>query len=72
MNYLEAIQLLQNARDKNCEEEEASEQRVKLSEFGLQKKYFDLIKEIVMEEHLPDMTIPRYEEDKLIEYKRNK
>lgn len=69
---LEAIRLLQHARDRNYAEEEVSDQRVKLSEYGLQKKYFDLIKEIVIEEHLPDMTIPRYEEDKLIEYKQNK
>ena len=30
---------------------------VKLSEYELQKIYFELLKEIVIEEHLPNMVI---------------
>lgn len=39
---------------------------VRLSEFELQKIYFELIKEVVLDAHLPEMTIPRHGEDGLI------
>lgn len=63
---LEAIHTLKKAMDEEFTDEEASEQMVKLSEYELQKIYFELIKDIVSEEHLPEMTIPRYVEDELI------
>lgn len=63
---LEAIRTLQKAIDQNFYDEEASKQMVKLSEYELQKIYFEVIKEIVSDEHLPEMTIPRYGEDELI------
>ena len=34
------------------------EQMVKLSEYELQKIYFEVIKELTKEEHLLDMVIP--------------
>ena len=43
--------------DDYCEEQDR-EQKVKLSEYELQKIYFEIIKDIVKEAHLPEMTIP--------------
>ena len=42
------------------------EQMVKLSEYELQKIYFEVIKELTKEEHLLDMVIPMYVEKDLI------
>ncbi|GFI40108.1 helix-turn-helix domain-containing protein [Thomasclavelia cocleata] len=58
---LEAIKLLNVAQDYDYDEEQSREQRVKLSEYELQKIYFEIIKELVKEEHLPDMTILMYD-----------
>ena len=55
---LEAIKALNTAMGDDYCEDQNLEQRVKLSEYELQKKYFEIIKELVKEEHLPDMTIP--------------
>lgn len=55
---LEAICWLNKARDDDYVEEGIREQNVKLSEYELQKIYFEVIKELVKEENLPDMTIP--------------
>ena len=51
---LEAIRLLNKARDDDYVEEGIREQNVKLSEYELQKIYFEVIKELVQEENLPD------------------
>lgn len=53
----ELLEAIKTLNDDYCEEQNL-EQRVKLSEYKLQKKYFEIIKELVKEEHLPDMTIP--------------
>ena len=53
----ELLEAIKTLNDDYCEEQNL-EQRVKLSEYELQKKYFEIIKELVKEEHLPDMTIP--------------
>lgn len=66
---LEAIYILNKAIEQNFDDEQVSKQRVKLSEYELQKIYFEVIKDIVSEEHLPEMTIPRYGEDELIREK---
>lgn len=66
---LDAIHTLNEAKEQNFVDEEANEQRVKLSEYELEKIYFEMIKDIVSEEHLPEMTIPRYGEDELIQKK---
>jgi transcriptional regulator with XRE-family HTH domain len=63
---LEAIHTLNKAIEQSFDDEEASDQMVKLSEYELQKIYFDVLKDIVSEEHLPDMIIPCYSEDELI------
>lgn len=55
---LEVICLLSEAQDDNYVEEGARERDVKFSEYELQKIYFEVIKELVKEENLPDMTIP--------------
>ena len=69
---LEAINKLNVAQEDDYSEEQSRDQRVKLSEYELQKIYFDIIKELVEEEHLPDMTIPMYDEKDLIEIKQKK
>lgn len=69
---LEAIRLLNKARDDDDAEEGIREQNVKLSEYELQKIYFEVIKELVKEENLPDMTIPMYGEKDLIALKQQK
>ena len=55
---LEAIRLLKKAQDDDYAEEDIREQNVKLSEYELQKIYFEVIKELVKEENLPDMAVP--------------
>lgn len=62
-DLLEAIRLLNKAIDQDFDDEKRSEQMVKLSEYELQKIYFEVIKDIVSEEHLTDMTIPYYGKD---------
>ena len=63
---LEAIRLLNKARDDDYIEKAIREQNVKLSEYELQKIYFEIIKELVKEENLPDMVMPMFEEKGLI------
>lgn len=46
--------MLNKARDDDYVEEGIREQNVKLSEYELQKIYFEVIKELVQEENLPD------------------
>ena len=60
---LEAISILNDAQDKDYAQKCYIEQMVKLSE--LQKIYFEVIKELTKEEHLPDMVIPMYVEKDL-------
>ena len=50
--------MLNAAMDDDYCEEQDREQKVKLSEYELQKIYFEIIKDIVKEAHLPEMTIP--------------
>lgn len=69
---LEAIRALNAAQDYDYGEEQNREQRVKLSEYGLQKIYFELIKDLVKDEQLPDMTIPMHDEKDLIELKQKR
>lgn len=69
---LEAIKALNAAQDYDYGEEQNREQRVKLSEYELQKIYFELIKDLIKEEQLPDMTIPMYDEKDLIELKQKR
>ena len=47
-----------DAQDKDYAQKCYIEQMVKLSEYELQKIYFEIIKDIVKEAHLPEMTIP--------------
>lgn len=63
---LEAISILNDAQDKDYAQKCYIEQTVKLSEYELQKIYFEVIKELTKEEHLPDMVIPMYVEKDLI------
>ena len=63
---LEAIRILNDAQDKDYAQKCYIEQTVKLSEYELQKIYFEVIKELTKEEHLPDMVIPMYVEKDLI------
>ena len=63
---LEAIHMLRDAIEKNMANEKANELMVKVSEYELQKIYFDLLKEIIREEHLLDMIIPYVGEENLI------
>lgn len=69
---LEAINALNAAMDDDYCEEQTREQSVKLSEYELQKIYFEIIKELVEEERLPDMTIPMSDEKDLIELKQKR
>ncbi|OUN92653.1 hypothetical protein B5F98_11360 [Pseudoflavonifractor sp. An44] len=64
---LKAISLLKSAIEQNYEDEVSSEREVKLSEYELQKVYFELLRDVILEEHLPEMTIPRYGEDDSIQ-----
>ena len=63
---LEAIRILNYAQDKDYAQKCHIEQMVKLSEYELQKTYFEVIKELTKEEHLLDMVIPMYVEKDLI------
>ena len=69
---MKAIKTLKAAQDSDYNEEQNREQRVKLSEYELQKIYFELIKELIKEEQLPDMTIPMYNEKDLIDLKQKR
>lgn len=62
---LEAISILNDAQDKDYAQKCYIEQMVKLSEYELQKIYFEVIKELTKEEHWPDMVIPMYVEKDL-------
>lgn len=62
---LEAISILNDAQDKDYAQKCYIEQMVKLSEYELQKIYFEVIKELTKEENLPDMVIPMYVEKDL-------
>ena len=59
---LEAVHMLRDAIEENMANEEVNELMVKVSEYELQKIYFELLKEIVIEEHLPNMVIPYVDE----------
>lgn len=61
---LEAISTLNKARDQDFVDEVAIEEMVKLSEYELQKIYFEVIKDVVSEEYLSEMTVLCCEEDK--------
>lgn len=63
---LKVISLLKAAISRNYAEKVSSEQEVKLSEYELQKIYFELLKDVILDEHLPEMTIPRHKENGLI------
>lgn len=63
---LEAIRILNDAQDKDYTQKCYIEQMVKLSEYELQKIYFEVIKELTKEEHLSDMVVPMYVEKDLI------
>lgn len=54
--------MLRDAIEENMANEEENKLMVKLSEYELQKIYFELLKEIVIEEHLPNMVIPYVDE----------
>ena len=58
--------VLNDAQDKDYAQKCHIEQMVKLSEYELQKIYFEVIKELTKEEHLLDMVIPMYVEKDLI------
>ena len=57
---------MNDAQDKDYAHKCHIEQMVKLSEYELQKIYFEVIKKLTREEHLPDMVIPMYVEKDLI------
>ena len=63
---LEAIRILNDAQDQDYAQKCHIEQMVKLSEYELQKIYFEVIKELTKEEHLLDMVIPMCVEKDLI------
>ena len=65
---LEAISLLNTAISQNYEEDMRNEKEVKLSEYELQKIYFELLRDVVLDEHLSEMLIPYSSEDDLISY----
>lgn len=67
---LKAITLLNVAISQNYVEKESSEQKVKLSEYELQKIYFQIISDVMIDENLPEMTTPRYGENELIGQKK--
>ena len=56
---MNAIRILNEAEDKDDGEAMTCEQDVELSEYKLQKVYFETIKEIVSDKNLPEMAIPR-------------
>ena len=66
----EAIHMLNAAIEQNYSDEISSELKVKLSEYELQKIYFDLIKDVVLDEYLPEMAIPYIHESELIQLKK--
>lgn len=64
-----AIRILNEAEDKGGGEVMMCERDVELSEYKLQKVYFEIIKEIVSDKNLPEMTIPRNEDINLAKIK---
>lgn len=69
---LDAIKSLNDAQDHDYSEVQSRDQRVKLSEYELHKIYFEIIKELVKEEHLIDMIIPMHDEKDFINIKLKK
>ena len=69
---LDAIKSLNDAQDHDYSEEQSRDQRVKLSEYELHKIYFEIIKELVKEEHLIDMIISMHDEKDFINIKLKK
>ncbi|SEP69488.1 hypothetical protein SAMN02910289_00368 [Lachnospiraceae bacterium RM5] len=59
---LKAISVLNDAQGYDYVEEQNREHRIKLSEYELQKIYFEIIKDIIKEENLPNMIIPMQNE----------
>lgn len=66
---LKAIRILNEAEDKDDGEVMLCERDVELSEYKLQKIYFEIIKEIVSDKNLPQMAIPRNEDTNLAKIK---
>ena len=66
---LKAIRILNEAEDKDDGEVMLCERDVELSEYKLQKVYFEIIKEIVSDKNLPQMAIPRNEDTNLTKIK---
>lgn len=66
---LKAIRILNEAEDKDDGEVMLCERDVELSEYKLQKVYFEIIKEIVSDKNLPQMAIPRNEDTNLAKIK---
>lgn len=66
---LKAIRILNEAEDKDDGEVMLCERDVELSEYKLQKVYFEIIKEIVSDKNLPKMAIPRNEDTNLAKIK---
>lgn len=64
-----AIRILNEAEDKGGGEVMMCERDVELSEYKLQKVYFEIIKEIVSDKNLPEMAIPRNEDINLAKIK---
>ncbi len=66
---LKAIRILNEAEDKDDGEVMLCERDVELSEYKLQKVYFEIIKEIVSDKNLSQMAIPRNEDTNLAKIK---
>lgn len=66
---LKAIRILNEAEDKDDGEVMLCERDVELSEYKLQKVYFEIIKEIVSDKNLSQMAIPRDEDTNLAKIK---
>lgn len=66
---LKAIRILNEAEDKDDGEVMLRERDVELSEYKLQKVYFEIIKEIVSDKNLSQMAIPRNEDTNLAKIK---
>ena len=66
---MKAIRILNEAEDKDDGEVMLCERDVELSEYKLQKVYFEIIKEIVSDKNLSQMAIPRNEDTNLAKIK---
>ena len=66
---LKAIRMLNEAENKDDGEVMLCERDVELSEYKLQKVYFEIIKEIVSDKNLSQMAIPRNEDTNLAKIK---